>query len=148
MDTMLLSAMSGFLGTLAGGSATVATAWITQRKLHRRELVREEIRKREVLYGEFIAECAKVLLDAFTTSLASPQQLVPVYALINRVRLTASPPVLSEAERLLSRVTDQYFSSNLTVDQLHELTRSHEADPLKPFGEACRMELNAMWAQV
>lgn len=148
MDTVVLSAMSGVMGTLVGGSATVATAWITQQKLSRRELLREEIRKREALYGEFIAECAKALMDAFTHALDEPEKLLPLYALLNRVRLVAMPPVLALAQALVARITDQYFASNLTVEELRALARSEHADPLKPFGEACRAELNAMWAQL
>ena len=74
--------------------------------------------------------------------------MLPVYALLNRVRLTASPPVLALAEGLLARITDQYFASNLTVQELRALARSEKADPLKSFGEACRAELKAMWAEV
>lgn len=147
MDAMLMSAMSGLLGSLVGGSATVATAWVTQQKVNRRELIREEIRKREALYGEFIAECAKLLMDAFTHTLDKPETLLPAYALLNRVRLVATPKVLGVAEQLLTRITDQYFASNLTVEQLRGLARSQEADPLRFFGEACRAELKAMWAQ-
>ena len=148
MDTMFLTAMSGVLGSLVGGSATVATAWITQKKLNRRELIREEIRKREALYGEFIGECARLLMDAFTRTLDKPETLLPIYALLNRVRLVASPPVLRMAEVLLTRITDQYFASNLTVHDLRALARSDQADPLKPFGEVCRAELKAIWADL
>ena len=58
MDTTILSAMAGVLGSLVGGSATVATAWITQKTLNRRELLAAESSKRENLYGEFINECS------------------------------------------------------------------------------------------
>ncbi len=106
------------------------------------------MRKRETLYGEFIAECAKLLVDAFAHTLAKPDTLLPLYALINRVRLSASQPVLAEAEHLLRRITEQYFSSNLTLEEMRELTRSEGADPLKSFGEACRVELKSMRAQI
>jgi len=33
MDMTAVSAMAGVLGSLVGGSATVATAWITQKTL-------------------------------------------------------------------------------------------------------------------
>lgn len=147
MDTVLLSAMSGLMGTVVGGSATVATAWITQQKLNRRELIREEIRKREVLYGEFISECTKLLVDAFTHTLEKPETLLPAYALLNRVRLVATPAVLRVAEGLVRRITDQYFAHNLTVEELRALALSDQADPLKLFGETCRAELKAMWEQ-
>ena len=148
MDTMLLSVMSGVMGSLVGGSATVGTAWVVQKKLNRRELVREEVRKREALYGEFIGECAKLLMDAFTHTLDKPEKLLPLYALLNRVRLTASPPVLRVADSLLARITDQYFEGNLTVDELRALARSEQADPLKHFGEVCRAELRALQEDV
>ncbi|HTT12205.1 MAG TPA: hypothetical protein VMG60_15060 [Burkholderiaceae bacterium] len=146
MDISALGAVWGLMGSLVGGSATVATAWITQRTLNRRELIREEMRKRETLYGEFIGECGRLLVDAFANSLDEPEKLLPVYALINRIRLAASRPVLAEAERLLRHITDQYFASNLTVDEMRQLTLSGQADPLEAFGEACRAELKLIRA--
>jgi hypothetical protein len=44
MDANLITAMSGVLGSLVGGSATLATAWITQKTTTKRELVQLEIR--------------------------------------------------------------------------------------------------------
>ena len=148
MDTTLLTAMSGVLGSLVGGSATVAATWITQKTANRRDLIQSEVRKREALYGEFIGECAKLLFDAFGHTLEKPETLLTVYALINRIRLSASAAVLVEAEHLLKRITEQYFSKNLTVAEMGELARSEDADPLKAFGEACRAELKAMRARV
>jgi hypothetical protein len=148
MDSAIVSAMAAVLGTLVGGSATVATAWITQKTTSKRELVQDEMHKRETLYGEFIAECAKLLIDAFTHTLDNPDTLLPLYALTNRIRLCASQPVLAEAEQLLRRITEQYFSRNLTLEEMRDLTRSEGADPLKSFGEACRAELKSMRARV
>ena len=54
MDAAIVSAMAAVFGSLVGGSATVATAWITQNTLNKRELIGAEIRKREKLYGKFI----------------------------------------------------------------------------------------------
>ncbi|GIL05388.1 MAG: hypothetical protein BroJett031_19080 [Betaproteobacteria bacterium] len=140
MDTSLIGAVSGILGSLVGGSATVATTWITQRTANRQELVRLEFRHRETLYGEFIVECSKLLIDAMTHSLDRPETLLNAYALLNRIRLSASPAVLREAERLLRQITEQYFSKNLSVEEVRELARSEDADPLRGFGEACREE--------
>jgi len=146
MDTTILTTMAGVLGSLVGGSATVATAWITQRTANRRELTQLEMRKRETLYGEFIAECAKLLMDAFTHTLDAPEKVLPLYAMLNRIRLSASQPVLAEAEHLLTRITDQYFSKNLTLGEIRDLARSEAADPLRTFGEACRVELKSVRA--
>ena len=148
MDSAIVSAMAGVLGSLVGGSAAVATAWITQKTVSQRELVQEDMRKRETLYGEFIAECAKLLVDAFMHTLDKPDTLLTLYALINRIRLSASQPVLAEAEHLLRRIAEQYFSRNLTLEEMHDLALSEGADPLKSFGEACRVELKSMRARV
>ena len=148
MDATLVGAMAGVLGSLVGGSATVATAWLTQTTASRRELVQMEFRKREALYGEFIAECSKLLMDAMAHTLDKPETLLNAYALLNRIRLSASPPVLAEAEHLLRRITEQYFSNNLTVEEMREIARSEGADPLKPFGEACRVEFASISAKL
>lgn len=148
MDSSIVSATAGVLGSLVGASAAVATAWITQKTQSKRELIQEEMRRRETLYGEFVTECAKLLVDAFTHTLDKPDTLLPLYALINRIRLCASQPVLTEAERLLTRIAEQYFSRNLTLEEMRALTRSQDADPLKSFGEACRVELKSMRARM
>jgi len=146
MDNTIVTAMAGVLGSLVGSSATFATAWITQKTVSKRELAQREMRKREALYGEFIAECAKLLLDAFTHTLDAPEKFLPLYAMLNRIRLSASQPVLAEAERLLTRITDQYFSTNLTLDEIRDLAHSGGTDPIRQFGEACRAELKAIRA--
>jgi hypothetical protein len=146
MDMALVGAMSAVMGSLVGGSASVVTTWMAQKTLNRREVLREELRKREALYGEFIGECAKLFMDAFTHKLEKPETLLPVFALINRIRLCASRKVLAEAEHLLGRLTDQYFASNLTVEELRKLAHTEKADPLSDFGEACRAELKSLRA--
>ena len=148
MDATLVGAMAGVLGSLVGASATAATTWITQRTASKRELLQTEFRHRESLYGEFISECSKRLIDSMSHTLEKPETLLTAYALLNRIRLSASPAVLAEAEHLLIRITDQYFSNNLTVEEMREIARSEGADPLKPFGEACRAEFASISARL
>ena len=143
------AAIAAVLGSLVVGSATVATAWITQRTLSKREFIGTEIRMRQTLYGEFIRECSKLVMDSFTHTMGNPEQLLPLYELLNRIRLCASDAVLASAEEILKRITEQYFSPNLSVEEIRALIRSGaDADPLKSFGEACRAELKSMRAAV
>ena len=148
IDATSVPAVAVVMGAFVAASATVATAWFSQRTLHKRDLFQGEMRKREALYGEFIGECARLLMDAFIHTLDQPDKLLPIYALLNRIRLCGSPAVLVEAEHLLRRITDQYFAANLTVGDLRELAGSGEADPLRALGEACRVELKSMRALV
>jgi hypothetical protein len=145
MDTTILSGMAGVFGSLVGGSATVATAWITQRTLNRRRLVAAEIRNRQNLYGEFINECSARALDSFENTLDKSERLLSIYALLNRIRICASDAVLSEAEHALASITEQYFSPNLSLEQLYALVRDGaRSDPLRSFAEACRAEVRSM----
>jgi hypothetical protein len=148
MDSTIVTAMAGVLGSLVGGSATVATAWISQKTLNKRELLAAEIRTRETLYGEFIRACSKLVVDSFERTLEKPETLLPMYELLNGIRLCASDAVLAEAEQVLQRITEQYFSPNLSVEELRALVKSGsaDADPLKSFGEACRVELKSIRA--
>jgi hypothetical protein len=146
MDTATIGALSAVLGSLVGGTATATTSWISQRALHRSRQIKDEMRRREVLYGEFISECAKLAVDALAHSLEKPETLLPAYALLNRIRLCASPAVLAEAENVLRRVTEQYFAKNLPVEQIRHLALSEDGDLLEAFGQACRTELQTMRA--
>lgn len=144
MNASWLTAFSGMVGSVIGVSATVAVAWINQKTLNQRELLREEIRKREALYGEFIAECARLLVDALQHSLEKSDTLLGAYALLNRIRLCASPEVLAAGERLAARITEQYFATNRSLDDLRHLAQLPDQDPLRHFGETCRAELKSM----
>ena len=148
MDNAIVSAMAGVLGSLVGASTTIATGWITQKTLNNRELLRAEIDKRGMLYGDFISECSKLIVDAYGHTLERPETLMSAYALLNRIRLSASDAVLAQAEQLLVWITEQYFSPNLSMEEMHVLARSLGGDPLKLFGEACRVELKSMRAAV
>jgi hypothetical protein len=145
MDTTILSGMAGVLGSLVGGSATVATSWISQRTLNRRELLASESSKREGLYGEFINECSARALDSFENTLDKSERLLSIYALLNRIRICASDAVLHEAEQALASIAEQYFSPNLSLEQMRALVRNGaKADPLRRFAEACRAELRSL----
>jgi hypothetical protein len=146
MDTATIGALSAVLGSLVGGTATAMTTWMSQRALNRSNRTRDEMKSREALYSEFINECAKLAVDALGHSLERPETLLPAYALLNRIRLCASPAVLAEAESVLRRVTEQYFAQNLPVERIHDLALARNSDPLEAFGQACRAELKAMRA--
>ena len=145
MDSSIITATAAVLGSLVGGSATVAATWVTQRTLSKRELLRTEIRRRENLYGQFISEYSKRVIDSFERTLDKPENLLSMYELLNRIRLCGSDTILREAEHALKLITEQYFSSNLSLEEMRALVqKGGNEDPLKPFAEACRSELKSM----
>lgn len=147
MDSTIVTALAGVLGSLVGGTATAVTTWVSARTHGKRQLVAAEMKKREAVYGEFIKECCERAIDSFGRSLDKPEMFLKTYELLNRIRLCASETVLHEAEQAVSMIIDQYFASNLSSEQMRALLRKGaNADPLRPFAEACRAELKAMWA--
>ncbi len=144
MDPAIVSALSAVLGSIVGGAASISTAWFTQRAQSRRESVKSEIRRRELVYTEFIAECSKLAIDALDNTLNSPSTLIHVYALLNRIRLTSSDPIVSAAEETLKAIVAQYSMPNLTLEEITTNADLKRVDPLQPFSEACRRELREL----
>ena len=144
MDRALLSALAAVLGSLVGATATIATAWLTQRTQARRASVEAEIRKREALYGDFIPEGSKVLIDALDHKLDSPDKLYNLYAILNRIRLVASDDVLAAADRSATGIIERYFQPNLSPEEMRQLMLTRPHDPLKEFSEVCRLELQTL----
>jgi hypothetical protein len=81
MDSGLITAFAVVLGSLVGALGSAAGTWITQRHQDRRDLLGTKVISREALYSDFIAESARLLVDALEHNVSDPQKLIPVYAL-------------------------------------------------------------------
>ena len=143
MDPSIVSGLSAVFGSLVGGGASIATAWFTQRAQSQRETVHAEIRKRELVYTEFISESSKLLIDAIDHTLDSPAVLIQVYALLNRVRLCSSDAVVKAAENSIKVIIDLYALPKASIAELRANTQT-QPDPLQSFSEACRFELREL----
>jgi hypothetical protein len=147
MDTAIISALSAVLGSLVGGGASFATAWVNQKNQGRRKILLAQIERRQALYGEFITECSKLAIDAMDHSLEDPRKLFEVYALQNRIRLTSSDAVVAAGETTVRMILRQYYAPNLKSEDFQRMVMTPHPgtdspnDPLRPFSEACRREL-------
>ena len=120
--------MSGVLGSLVGGSATVATTWVTQRTLGKRELLRAEIKRREALYGEFISECSARLVESFERSLDKARDAVTgVCAAQSHSALRLRCRAHGGGKERYTSWASQYFSANLSVAEPRTLVRSERS---------------------
>ena len=89
-------AMAALFGSLVGALGSSVSTWITQRHADRRDLLARRIFYRVQLYSDFITESTRVLVDALENNFQDPDKLIPAYALLSRIRLTASEEVLSK----------------------------------------------------
>ena len=141
MDTTLITAVAAACGSLVGAAATVLATWITQRTqtvLAKREAA---LRHSETLYGEFITEASRLVVEAFSHSLERPDTFVKLYGISGRIRLLATEPVLAAAEDCVRRIIDLYAQPNMTVEQIRRAFEGDRFDPVKDFSTACRQEL-------
>jgi hypothetical protein len=76
VDANLITGLAGVLGSVSGASAAIATTWIAQKGQTVRERAKSETRKREILYGDFITEASRLVVDAWDHSLDRPDTLV------------------------------------------------------------------------
>jgi hypothetical protein len=132
------------MGSLVGGAASLSSAWITQTAQSKRDLVASELRKREALYGEYVTECSKLIMDSIDHTLDQPSTMVAALSILNRIRLTASPQVMEAAEASLDAIIQGYLRDKMTLAQLHAQVREGPRkfpDPLASFSAACRIEL-------
>jgi hypothetical protein len=76
-------------------------------------------------------------------SLENPSTLVPIYALISRIRLRSSTDVIESGERLIATILKVYIEPNLTPDEIQSAASKHN-DHLQEFSNACRRELESL----
>jgi hypothetical protein len=146
MDNSAVTAMAALFGSLIGGLTTLATAWLSQRYTTRNQRLREEIAKRETLYGEYIDEASERMIDALGHELGDANQIVRMYGLFCRIQLVCSDPVLETAEQLMKRTAEVYAMPSITLDDLLRGARetTAESDPIVAFSRACRQELEEL----
>jgi hypothetical protein len=148
MDPAILSATSALIGSLIGGVSTFAGSWLTQHRQLRIQTLLQEAAKRERLYAEFIIEASKRLTEAWGKQAEGPDVLAGLYAVMERMRLISSSPVLHAAEQVIRKVTGAYADSNKTFDDMRKhldgTSINNWDDPLEDFTEACKAELYAL----
>jgi hypothetical protein len=141
MDNAIVSVSAALTGSTVGGLAPVLSNYVLQRGQTRRDLLTQQISQRETLYSDFIKEASRLYANSVTHSLEDLDDLVSLYALVSRIRLLASEPVLQAAEAFVRRIVVNYGEANLTVEQIRAAALSAKAEPLDAFSLACRLEL-------
>ena len=143
MDTAILSASAGLIGSLIGGLSTFAASWVTQHKVLGTQTRMHHVRQRQKLYSEFIIEASRCLAEAWSHQAEGPEVISNLYSVVERMRLVSSSRVVKCAEEVMRGIIAAYAEPNRTFDELRQRVqeRSEEYDQLREFTEACRQEL-------
>jgi hypothetical protein len=142
LDAAYLSAFFGLAGAIIGGLTSFATTWLTQ-QAQIRERQRDAARTiRQNLFSAFITEASRLYADALNHEKDDIADLVQLYALIAKMRLLASRPVVTAAEQVLDSIVETYLAPNRSLHEMRILAQEGKMNFLVDFGEACRMELD------
>jgi hypothetical protein len=144
---MIGASLAAIAGSLVGALGSAITTWITARHQDRRDLFGKQIAQREALYADFIVESSRLLVDAMEHNATDLQKLLPLYALLSRIRLRSSEHVLHKAEQVINTIMSTYPQPNLTVEQIQSQAMT-EQDPLIQFSDICRTELATLERQL
>src|SRR5580658_9785054 len=147
MDNTLTSVLAALGGSVIGASTPVLSNFVLQRSQTQRELTNREIVQREDLYSEFIRQGTACYAKALSQSLENIDEIVAMYALVNRIRLFASRSVLEAAEAFVKKLVATYSEKNMTIEQITSVALEQHADPLSYFALKCRSELREVYAR-
>src|SRR5271168_2430864 len=147
MDNTLTSDLAALGGSVIGATTPVFSNFILQRSVTQRELTNREIAQREELYSEFIRQGTLCYAKALSQSLDNLDEIVAMYALVNRIRLFASASVLEAAEVFVKKLVERFGEKNMSLDQMRSIALEQHADPLNDFALKCRAELRAVYTR-
>ena len=146
MDNTLTSVLAALSGSVIGATTPVLSNFVLQRSVAQRELTNREIAQREDLYSEFIRQGTACYAKALSQNLENIDEIVAMYALVNRIRLFASVSVLEAAEAFVKKLVEKFGEKNMSLDQMRSIALEQHADPLNDFALKCRAELRAIYA--
>ena len=146
MDIAYISALSALTGSVIGGLTSGTSTWLGQRAQARSVTLAQDKSRREELYRDFIITATKLYADALMHDDPKVPDIVALYALVSRMRITSSSRIIACAERITSSATDAYFMPNRSIRELHEMIKSDSdaVDPLREFSELAREELQTI----
>ena len=135
------SAFAVLAGSLLGTLGSIGTTFLSLRAQERARRLGQATTRREALYGQFIEEASKLISDALAHKLDDLSKLVPLYTVINKLRLFAPPNVVRLADEVMLRILAAYGDPNkhFQIPQSDEDGRG--MDLLRSFSEACRKDI-------
>jgi hypothetical protein len=83
--------------------------------------------------------------QALSQSLENIDEIVAMYALVNRIGPFASGDVLEAAEAFVKKLVEKYGEQNMSIDQINSVALEQHADPLNDFALKCRAELREVY---
>jgi hypothetical protein len=147
MNASVISALAALVGATIGGLTSALASWLVTRTQARAQWLAQDILRRQDLYKEFIEQASLCHVHALQHDKADIPTLVPLYALIARMRVLSSPKVIESAEGIGRTIVDTYLQPDKTFLELRDMVHSGSIDLIRDFSEICREELDSIRAR-
>ena len=140
MDSGYITALAALGGAALGGLTSFATSWTTLRTQMKAQRSDSSKSKRQKLYKAFIDAAAKNYGDALIHDKLETTGLIDLHALVSRMRIVSSGPVIKTAVNVVKLITETYSQPNKSPEEIEAMISSGSGDILRSFSEACRNE--------
>ena len=145
MDAAYVSACFGLAGATIGGLTSFMTTWLTQRAQAREKREESSRASRQAIFNEFILEASRLYGDALSHEKDDVCDLVQLYAIVGKMRLWASSPVMHAAQQAMDVIINAYLEPNRSLHEMQAMAQEGKMNFLLDFGEKCRTELSTNW---
>ena len=144
MNGAVISTLAALGGSALGGMTPLMSNYLIQRGTTEREMLNRELAARQTLYSDFIQFGTRLHVSATTKDADDADELVALYALVGRIRLFASEPVIKAAEDFATQMTRQFGEAAVSLEALRNEALTNHVDPLNVFSSCCREELRML----
>ena len=140
MDSGYITALAALGGAALGGLTSFATSWTTLRTQMKAQRSASSKSKRQKLYNGFIDDAAKIYGDALIHDKLELTGLINLHALVSRMHIVSSRPVIETAVNVVKVITETYSQPNKSPEEIEAMISNGNVDILRSFSEACRNE--------
>ena len=140
MDSGYITAFAALGGAALGGLTSFATSWTTLRIQMKSQRSASSKSKRQKLYKAFIDDAARIYGDALMHDKLETTGLIDLHALVSRMRIVSSGPVIETAVNVVKVITETYSQPNKSPEEIEAMISNGSVDVLRSFSEACRDE--------
>ena len=140
IDSGYITAFAALGGAALGGLTSFATSWTTQRTQMKAQRSEGSKSKRQKLYKAFIDDAARIYGDALIHDQLEITGLIDLHALVSRMRIVSSLPVIETAVHVVKVITETYSQPNKSPEEIEAMVGNGSVDILRGFSEACRDE--------
>jgi hypothetical protein len=141
IDSGYITAFAALGGAALGGLTSFATSWTTLHAQMKAQQNASSKSSRQKLYKSFIEEAAKIYGDALIHETLETTGLIDLHALVSRMRIVSSGPVIECAVNVVKVITETYRQPNMSPDEIEAMISQGTVDILRNFSESCREEL-------